>query len=71
MLICTDFWKRDPKLQAATLLHEASHFHISGNTKDHGYGQLDCKILTFTMPWKAVNNADNYMYFVTNPYNEE
>lgn len=48
--------------QVGTLLHEISH--LVGNTEDHRYQQEDCLKLARNNPAKAMNNADNYQYYL-------
>ncbi|WP_017721273.1 M35 family metallopeptidase [Kamptonema formosum] len=48
--------------QVGTLLHEISH--LVGNTNDHKYGQSRCLELAKTNPLEAINNADNYEYYL-------
>lgn len=50
--------------QAGTLLHEMSHFNDVGGTKDHVYGQKNAAELALSNPAKAIENADNYEYFM-------
>ena len=53
-------------LQGGTLIHEASHFTQNAGTKDHVYGQDDCKLLAQNDPDTAVDNADSHEYFAEN-----
>ena len=53
-------------LQGGTLIHEASHFIQNAGTKDHVYGQDDCKLLAQNDPDTAVDNADSHEYFAEN-----
>ena len=46
---------------AGTIVHEVSH--LTCNTDDHEYGQGNCRDLAVNNPAKAVNNADNYLYY--------
>lgn len=47
-----------------TIIHELTHFWISGSTDDHEYGRKHCLALAKSEPEKALQNADNYQYFV-------
>lgn len=50
-----------------TLLHEFSHFAIGPETDDHCYGDIGpnrCLALARNDPDTAIDNADNYQYFV-------
>ena len=44
------------------LTHELSHAIVS--TDDKAYGQNNCKVLARNFPNDAINNADNFEYFV-------
>lgn len=44
--------------------HEMSHFDSIGGTDDHVYGDGNAKNLAKTDPDKALENADNFEYFV-------
>lgn len=48
--------------QVGTLLHEISH--LVGTTHDHQYGQDNCLTLATTNPAQAMDNADNYEYYL-------
>lgn len=52
--------------QAGFLIGAASQFLANGGTKNHKYGQDDCRELARTKPWDAVTNADSYQYFAEN-----
>ena len=47
-----------------TIVHEGSHFVLTGNTDDFVYGPNDALALAKQSPGDAVKNADNYQYFV-------
>jgi Lysine-specific metallo-endopeptidase len=47
-----------------TVIHELTHFWLTGNTNDIKYGKADCLQLARTNPTSALKNADNYEYFV-------
>lgn len=49
--------------RAGTITHEMSHFTIVGGTKDHAYGQINCKALARRDPVLALANADNFEYW--------
>jgi hypothetical protein len=50
--------------KAGTLAHEMSHFNDIGGTEDHAYGKKGAKALAKKNPTAAMDNADNYEYFV-------
>ena len=65
--LCPEFWRarntgRDSK--AGTIVHEASHFSIIGNTGDYEYGVNNSLWLAYFYPDFAVSNADSHEYFV-------
>ena len=54
--------------RAGTITHEMSHFRIAGGTKDHAYGPVAARELARKNGARAMENADNFEYFVeTNP----
>ena len=62
----SDLYGVDSKL--CTVVHE--HTHARTGTNDYKYGRGSCKKLAITRPDRAINNADNYCYFIetTNPF---
>ena len=46
------------------IIHEVTHFFLTGNTDDIKYGKSDCLQLAQQDPNSALKNADNYEYFV-------
>jgi lysine-specific metallo-endopeptidase family protein len=50
--------------QAGALGHEMSHFKSVGGTTDHIYGSENSKALATTDPAKAIENADNFEYYL-------
>jgi hypothetical protein len=64
--VCPDFFASPPSLaydsQMGTIIHELTHY--TSNTEDHAYGTADARRLAVDAPAKAVNNADNYQYYV-------
>lgn len=50
--------------KAGTLSHEMSHFDDVGGTKDHQYGEGNCKQLAKDNPDQAMTNADSFEYYV-------
>jgi peptidyl-Lys metalloendopeptidase len=66
--LCEQFWRASASLaynsQPGTLIHEATHFDDVGATDDHRYGDVACRGLALAEPDLAVNNADNYEFFV-------
>jgi peptidyl-Lys metalloendopeptidase len=64
VFLCPQFWNAPDTgtdTKHGTLIHEISH-EVAG-TKDHAYGQTNCKNLASNSPDKAIENADNYEYF--------
>jgi peptidyl-Lys metalloendopeptidase len=64
VFLCQQFWNAPDSgtdTKYGTLIHEVSH-EVAG-TKDHTYGQTNCKNLATNDPDKAAANADNYEYF--------
>jgi Lysine-specific metallo-endopeptidase/Bacteriophage T4 gp5 C-terminal trimerisation domain len=49
---------------AGTLSHEMSHFNDIGGTKDYIYGTVNAKALATTDSAKALDNADNFEYYL-------
>lgn len=64
--VCPDFFQSELRdhydSQMGTLVHEFSH--MLANTEDHGYGPGEARRLAAQEPDKAIENADNYEYFV-------
>lgn len=52
--------------QAGFLVGAASQFLANGGTKNHEYGQDDCRELARVNPADAITNADSYQYFAEN-----
>jgi len=50
--------------KAGTLAHEMSHFTVIAGTEDYAYGEKDCHALALADPERALNNADNYEFFL-------
>lgn len=50
--------------QGGTLAHEMSHFNDVGGTDDHVYGAANSAALAQKSPTKALDNADNYEYYM-------
>jgi len=64
VFLCQQFWNAPASgtdTKYGTLIHEVSHEIAS--TKDHAYGQTNCRNLAQNDPDKAIENADNYEYF--------
>ena len=61
------FWNEtqdeDYNSKAGTIIHEVSHFVLTGNTDDITYGVEHSKELAKNDPDKALTNADNFQYF--------
>ena len=53
---------QDSKLGA--IIHEVTHFFLTGNTDDVRYGRDDCLKLAVDDPDSALKNADSYEYFI-------
>ena len=53
----------DNGTRAGTIIHELSHFDITGQTKDHCYTRRLCLAFAESDPVLAVNNADSFQYF--------
>jgi hypothetical protein len=53
---------RDSK--AGVLTHEMSHFDDVGGTDDYKYGEDGCLKMAEKYPERALNNADNFEYYV-------
>lgn len=67
--LCKYFWSAPSQgtdSQAGTIIHEVSHFTVVTGTKDHAYGQTNCKSLAKNDPDKAIKNADSHEYFAEN-----
>jgi peptidyl-Lys metalloendopeptidase len=54
----------DSGTREGTLIHEVSHFVVVGGTDDYCYGRETCTEMARTDPDMAIDNADNYQYFV-------
>lgn len=74
IFICPLFWSRQTAggstSKAGIIIHEISHFYVVADTDDHVYGVTASRILADSVPDRAVTNADNYMYFAENPFNQ-
>ncbi len=46
-----------------TIIHEMTHFWLSGNTEDLHYGRTHCLDLAARNSSAALHNADNFQYF--------
>jgi type VI secretion system secreted protein VgrG len=55
---------RGPNSKAGTLCHEMSHFDDIGGTDDLGYGTTEASHLAKKHPDNAVQNADNFEYYM-------
>lgn len=65
--ICEGYWDlplTGEYSMAGVLVHEESHFSENGGTDDIEYGPDESRELAEDHPDRAVNNADNYMFFV-------
>jgi uncharacterized Zn-binding protein involved in type VI secretion len=50
--------------KAGILIHELSHCRHIGKTEDHAYEEFGCLSLALHLPGKALENADNYEFFI-------
>ncbi|CAE6414182.1 unnamed protein product [Rhizoctonia solani] len=67
--LCDAFWSAadvGTDSRAGTIVHEQSHFVVNGGTDDHVYGSVSAHLLAQSNPDQAIDNADNYEYFVEN-----
>lgn len=65
--VCGAFWTAPATgtdSKAGTLIHEFMHFTTIAGTDDHAYGQAAAGALAVSNPGRAVDNSDNYEYFV-------
>ena len=47
-----------------SIIHEVTHYFITGNTDDIRYGRAKCLQLAKQDPDSAIRNADNFEYFI-------
>jgi exonuclease VII large subunit len=52
--------------KAGVMTHEMSHFKTVGATEDHIYGAENSRLLAKASPMKALQNADNFQYYIEN-----
>ena len=67
--VCNAFWTAPATgtdSKAGTLIHEFMHFTTIAGTGDRAYGQTDAAALAVSNPEHALDNSDNYEYFVEN-----
>jgi len=67
--VCDAFWTAPATgtdSQAGTLIHEFMHFTTIAGTDDWAYGQTLAAALAVSNPEQALDNSDNYEYFVEN-----
>lgn len=50
--------------QLGTVVHELTHYQLSGRTDDKEYGRSACQTLAKEDPSAALQNADSYQYFL-------
>jgi hypothetical protein len=60
------FFGRTALVQGETLIHEMSH--AWSFCRDHAVTSGNCARLALTSPGKALTNADNYAYFITEAF---
>ena len=65
--LCNIYWDASLDDKGGTVVHELSHFYAVAGTDDVTYGSSSCLQLARSSPGQAVNNADNYAYFVQLP----
>jgi len=61
------FFKASPTgidSQMGTVAHEMSHFNTIAGTQDHVYGVINAQKLAIKNPAMALDNADNFEYFI-------
>ena len=61
------FFKASPTgidSQMGTVAHEMSHFNSIAGTQDHVYGVINAQKLAIKNPAMALDNADNFEYFI-------
>ena len=61
MFLDREFFRADALERAGTLAHEMSHFL---GTQDHAYGPAKCKDLARRSPTHALQNADNFEFYL-------
>ena len=67
--VCGAFWTAPATgtdSKAGTLIHEFMHFTTIAGTDDWAYGQTLAAALAVSNPEQALDNSDNYEYFVEN-----
>ena len=67
--VCDAFWTAPATgtdSKAGTLIHEFMHFTTIAGTDDWAYGQTLAAALAVSNPEQALDNSDNYEYFVEN-----
>ncbi|KAJ6533465.1 peptidyl-Lys metalloendopeptidase [Mycena sp. CBHHK59/15] len=67
--LCGVFWEvatTGTDSQGGTLVHESSHFLVTGSTQDYAYGQTAAKALAKSNTAEAIENADSHEYFAEN-----
>ncbi len=65
VFLCPLFWSL-PDERVDTIVHEISHFNVVAGTDDIAYGPSGSQALANSDPDRAIMNADNYSYFVSN-----
>lgn len=63
--LCPLYFDREEE-QVTTIIHELTHFNEIGPIDDHVYGTGPSQLLATNQPDLAVDNADNYGYFIAN-----
>lgn len=63
-IVCGKPFETDatPHYDSTTIYHELTHKVFA--SKDHVYGDVGCKALATNTPGQAIDNADNYAYYV-------
>ncbi len=65
--ICSFFWDASPRgmtSKAGTIVHEHTHSSASVDDIPGKYGEVACRKLAEDSPDEAIDNADNYEFFV-------
>ena len=63
--VCPLFFDKEEE-QVTTIVHELAHFNEIGPIDDHVYGTGPSQLLATNQPNLAIDNADNYGYFIAN-----
>lgn len=64
--VCGAFWGQPTQgddSKGGTLVHEMSHFYVTGGTEDYTYGKTETLALALRAPSRAIANAESYLFF--------